>query len=48
MGRDAAGLPDGLLTEQAQGLANRVLRPVSHEDYIRGLALASRVAAAEG
>ncbi|MER5423782.1 amidohydrolase [Streptosporangium roseum] len=48
VGRDAAGLPDGLLTEQAQELANRVLRPVTHEDYIRGLALASRVAAAEG
>ncbi|MFD8561868.1 amidohydrolase [Streptosporangium canum] len=48
VGRDTAGLPDGLLTEQAQELANRVLRPVAHEDYIRGLALASRAAAAEG
>jgi predicted amidohydrolase YtcJ len=48
VGRDAAGLPDGLLTEQAQGLAHRVLRPVPFEDYIDGIALAGRVAAAEG
>ncbi|MGW0061552.1 amidohydrolase [Streptosporangium sandarakinum] len=48
VGRDAAGLPDGLLTEQAQDLALRVLRPVPHDDYVEGIALASRVAAAEG
>ncbi|WP_248965165.1 amidohydrolase [Sphaerisporangium perillae] len=48
IGRDAAGLPDGLLTEQAQGLALRVLRPVAVEDFIDGIALASRAAASEG
>ncbi|WP_327086009.1 amidohydrolase [Nonomuraea sp. NBC_01738] len=48
IGRDAAGLPDGLLTEQAQDLANRVLRPVAHEEYVRGIGLASQAAAAEG
>ncbi|GAA0931745.1 amidohydrolase [Nonomuraea longicatena] len=48
IGRDAAGLPDGLLTEQAQDLAHRVLRPVAHEEFVEGIGLASRVAAAEG
>ncbi|NUR93105.1 MAG: amidohydrolase, partial [Nonomuraea sp.] len=48
VGRDAAGVPDGLLAEQAQELAHRVLRPVAQEDFVEGIALASRVAAAEG
>ncbi|MFI6817764.1 amidohydrolase [Nonomuraea sp. NPDC050328] len=48
VGRDAAGLPDGLLTEQAQELAHRVLRPVAQEEFIEGIALASQAAASEG
>ncbi|GAB3142306.1 amidohydrolase [Microbispora hainanensis] len=48
VGRDAAGRPDGLLAEQAQGLAYAVLRPVPFEDFVEGIALAGRAAAAEG
>ncbi|WP_182902498.1 amidohydrolase [Microbispora sp. H10830] len=48
VGRDADGRPDGLLAEQAQGLADAVLRPVPFEDFVEGIALAGRVAAGEG
>ncbi|WP_214326557.1 amidohydrolase [Nonomuraea sediminis] len=48
VGRDADGVPDGLLAEQAQELAHRLLRPVTQEDFVEGIALASKVAAAEG
>ncbi|GII77091.1 amidohydrolase [Sphaerisporangium rufum] len=48
IGRDTDGVPDGLLTEQAQGLAHRVLRPVPFEDFVEGLALAGRAVAADG
>lgn len=48
VGRDADGLPDGLLTEQAQGLVYAVLRPAAFEDYVAGIGRASEVAAAEG
>ncbi|MEU6430594.1 amidohydrolase [Microbispora sp. NPDC046973] len=48
VGRDAGGRPDGLLAEQAQGLADAVLRPVPFEDFVEGIALAGRVAAGEG
>ncbi len=48
VGRDAAGLPDGLLTERAQALAHAVLRPVGHEAFVAGIGLASEAAAAEG
>ncbi|MEU0570747.1 amidohydrolase [Nonomuraea sp. NPDC005983] len=48
VGRDAAGLPDGLLAERAQDHVHRVLRPVGHADFVEGLALASALAAAEG
>ncbi|WP_432862607.1 amidohydrolase family protein [Microbispora rosea] len=46
--RAAGGRPDGLLAEQAQGLADAVLRPVPFEDFVEGIALAGRVAAGEG
>jgi len=48
VGRDADGLPDGLLAEQAQELADRVLRPIAFEDFVAAIGLASRAAAAEG
>ncbi|WP_157244522.1 amidohydrolase [Nonomuraea typhae] len=48
VGRDAGGRPNGLLTEQAQDLAHRILRPVGLEEFVSGIALASRTAAAEG
>lgn len=48
IGRDAAGLPDGLLTEQAQGLVYAVLRPAPFEDYVTAIGRAGEVAAAEG
>ncbi|MGH3344324.1 MAG: amidohydrolase family protein, partial [Carbonactinosporaceae bacterium] len=46
--RDARGLPDGLLTEQAQGLVFDVLRPVPFEDFVAGIGVASEVAATQG
>ncbi|GAA1666921.1 amidohydrolase [Nonomuraea maheshkhaliensis] len=46
--RDERGLPDGLLAEQAQELALRLLRPLAHEDFVAGIGLASKAAAAEG
>lgn len=48
VGRDERGLPTGLLAEQAQDLALRVLRPLAHEEFVEGIALAGRAAAAEG
>ena len=48
IGRDAVGLPDGLLAERAQDLVHRLLRPLASADFIEGLALGSQVAAAEG
>ncbi|MFD9941841.1 amidohydrolase [Nonomuraea sp. NPDC059023] len=48
VGRGPDGRPDGLLTEQAQDLAHRVLRPVAQEEFVEGIGLASRAAAAEG
>lgn len=48
IGRDADGLPDGLLTEQAQGLVYAVLRPAPFEDYVEAIGRASEVAARDG
>jgi len=48
VGRGADGLPDGLLTEQAQGLVFDVLRPAPFDDYVAAIGRASEVAAAEG
>ncbi|MGH3326353.1 MAG: amidohydrolase [Streptomycetales bacterium] len=48
IGRDAGGLPDGLLTEQAQSLVFDVLRPAPFEDFVAGIGAASEAAAAQG
>jgi predicted amidohydrolase YtcJ len=48
IGRSADGLPDGLLTEQAQQLVLDVLRPAPYEDFVAGIGRASAAAAAEG
>ncbi|MDA3627560.1 amidohydrolase [Saccharopolyspora sp. WRP15-2] len=46
--RDSAGVPTGLLTEQAQGLVYELIRPEPLEDYVRAIELGSEVALAEG
>ncbi|MER7077476.1 hypothetical protein SAMN02982929_03604 [Saccharopolyspora kobensis] len=46
--RDATGAPTGLLTEQAQSLVYRVLRPQPLEDFVRAIELGSELALSEG
>ncbi|RKT83222.1 hypothetical protein SAMN05421805_105299 [Saccharopolyspora antimicrobica] len=46
--RDATGAPTGLLTEQAQSLVYRVLRPQPIEDFVRAIELGSELALSEG
>ncbi|MGW1680012.1 amidohydrolase [Saccharopolyspora sp. NPDC002376] len=46
--RDSAGLPTGLLTEQAQALVYELIRPEPLEDFVRAIELGSEVALAEG
>lgn len=45
---DADGLPNGLLTEQAQRYVFEVIRPIPFDEYVECIALASRAAVAEG
>ncbi|MDA3646276.1 amidohydrolase [Saccharopolyspora indica] len=46
--RDVTGAPTGLLTEQAQSLVYRVLRPQPLEDFVRAIELGSEAALSEG